>query len=276
MPRCRPTTRPGPPNQVTTRSMWRSVRSGDRFLAGFQYVALPRKNFVNRANRSAPWSRKCSVIGTTDRGEPSGNHISRKRLRSGQAAGVRSSSPTGKQAPAGRNRPRPEPSGRGLHGSPGDVGRCWPSGTPGPRLVKAMARNGQLHRLVIGTEGGSGTLAMTDARRNLLILGPPRSDKTAGVLTLSILAHPGPGRVDVDQGRCAAGHGAWCELASAGSGTTAQTAVRPRRGASELRWSPIPPSAKWSSAIALGKAMADVSEQAAAARTRPTSAPRPG
>ena len=33
-----------------------------------QYVGLPGKNIANPANRSASRSRKCSVIGTTDRG----------------------------------------------------------------------------------------------------------------------------------------------------------------------------------------------------------------
>ena len=40
--------------------------------------------------------------------------------------------------------------------------------------------------------GGNGNLCLTHARRNLLILGPPRSEKTAGVLTPAILCHPGP------------------------------------------------------------------------------------
>jgi hypothetical protein len=60
---------------------------------------------------------------------------------------------------------------------------CWPA------HVRAMGQNSQLHRLVIGT-GGNGNLYLTHARRNLLILGPPRSQKTAGVL---IPSAPRPG-----------------------------------------------------------------------------------
>ena len=147
----------------------------------------------------------------------------------------------------------------GASWQPGDVGEmlarwdCW------PHLVEAMARNGQLHRLVIGTEGANGALAMTEARRNLLILGPPRSDKTAGVLTLSILAHPGPvvstsTKADVLRATALVRSrlGRVWHYSPDGSETPP--------GASELRWSPIPPSGRWATAIALGKAMADVAD----------------
>jgi hypothetical protein len=122
-----------------------------------------------------------------------------------------------------------------------------------------MGQTGQLHRLVIGT-GGNGNLYLTHARRNLLILGPPRSEKTAGVLTPAILSHPGPvvstsTKADVLRatGLVRARLGRVWHYSPDGAETPP--------GAIELRWSPIPPSVRWSSAIALGKAMADISEQ---------------
>jgi type IV secretion system protein VirD4 len=128
-----------------------------------------------------------------------------------------------------------------------------------PAHVRAMGHNGQLHRLVIGT-GGNGNLYLTHPRRNLLILGPPRSEKTAGVLTPAILGHPGPvvstsTKADVLRatGLVRARLGRVWHYGPDGSETPP--------GCVELRWSPIPPSAKWSAAIALGKAMADISEQ---------------
>jgi len=85
--------------------------------------------------------------------------------------------------------------GRGRSAAPqspqGDIGHMLSQRDSWPGLVRAMGQNPQLHRLVIGTTG-DGNLYMTHPRRNLLILGPPRSEKTAGVLTPAILAHPGP------------------------------------------------------------------------------------
>jgi type IV secretion system protein VirD4 len=128
-----------------------------------------------------------------------------------------------------------------------------------PACMQLMAQNSQLHRLVIGTLG-DGNLYMTQPRRNLLILGPPRSEKTAGVLTPAILSHPGPvvstsTKADVLRatGLVRARLGRVWHYGPDGGETPP--------GCLELRWSPIPPSAKWSSAIALGKAMADISEQ---------------
>jgi len=54
-----------------------------------------------------------------------------------------------------------------------------------------MSQQGNLHKLVIGA-AANGNLITTEPRRNLLILGPPRSAKTAGVLIPAILSHPGP------------------------------------------------------------------------------------
>ena len=134
----------------------------------------------------------------------------------------------------------------------------------GPERQLAVSRKGhgpdqRLHRLVMGTSG-NGNFTLTHARRNLLILGPPRSEKTAGVLTPTVLSHPGPvvstsTKADVLRatGLVRARLGRVWHYSPDGGETPP--------GAMELRWSPIPPSAKWSSAIALGKAMADISEQ---------------
>jgi len=153
--------------------------------------------------------------------------------------------------------------GRGRSAAPqspqGDIGHMLSQRDSWPGLVRAMGQNSQLHRLVIGT-AGDGNLYMTHPRRNLLILGPPRSEKTAGVLTPAILAHPGPvvstsTKADVLRatGLVRARLGRVWHYGPDGSETPP--------GCVELRWSPIPASAKWSSAITLGKAMADISEQ---------------
>ena len=130
---------------------------------------------------------------------------------------------------------------------------------PWPACVRMMGQNSQQHRLVIGTLGDGGLYA-THPRRNLLILGPPRSEKTAGVLIPAILAHPGPvvstsTKADVLRatGLVRARLGRVWHYGPDGGETPP--------GCAELRWSPIPPSVRWSAAIALGKAMADISEQ---------------
>ena len=130
---------------------------------------------------------------------------------------------------------------------------CWPA------HVSAMGQTSQLHRSVIGT-GRNGNFRLTHARRNLLILGPPRSGKTAGVLTPAILSHPGPvvstsTKADMlrAMGLARARLGRVWHCSPDGSETPP--------GCIELRWSPIPASVRWSSAIALGKAMPGISEQ---------------
>jgi type IV secretion system protein VirD4 len=153
--------------------------------------------------------------------------------------------------------------GRGRNAAPqgpqGDIGYLLTQRDSWPAQVRAMGQTSQLHRLVIGT-GGNGNFYTTHARRNLLILGPPRSEKTAGVLTPAILSHPGPvvstsTKADVLRatGLVRARLGRVWHYSPDGAETPP--------GCVELRWSPIPPSARWSSAIALGKAMADISEQ---------------
>lgn len=139
-----------------------------------------------------------------------------------------------------------------------DIGHMITRWDPWPGHIRAMGEQGQLHRLVIGA-GQNGNLILTEPRRNLLILGPPRSEKTAGVLTPAILSHPGPvvstsTKADVLRatGLVRARLGRVWHYAPDGSETPP--------GCAELRWSPIPPSARWSAAIAIGKAMADIAE----------------
>ena len=127
-----------------------------------------------------------------------------------------------------------------------------------PSLVSNMARRDMLHRLVIGTNG-KGDLLITEPRRNVLILGPPRKDKTTGVLIPTILSHPGPVvtasiKDDVLRatGLARARLGRVWHYGPDGSPTP--------RGCSELRWSPIAASKSWVSAVGLGESMANVAE----------------
>jgi type IV secretion system protein VirD4 len=146
-----------------------------------------------------------------------------------------------------------------FQGATGSIGYMVAQRDSWPACMRMMTQNSQLHRLVIGTPG-DGNLYMTHSRRNLLVLGPPRSEKTAGVLIPAILGHPGPvvstsTKADVLRatGLVRARLGRVWHYSPDGGETPP--------GCVELRWSPIPPSARWASAIALGKAMADISEQ---------------
>ena len=141
----------------------------------------------------------------------------------------------------------------------GDVGRMHAQLDPWPSLVKAMGEDAMLHRLVMGSGGANGNLATTASRRNLLVLGPPRSAKTVGVLVPSILSHPGPvvstsTKDDVFRATAIvrARMGRLWHYNPDGGETLP--------GCIPLRWSPIPASKDWSTAISLGKAMADVAE----------------
>ena len=132
---------------------------------------------------------------------------------------------------------------------------------PYPSHIRGMSQENTRNKLVAGTNG-HGDLLLTDARRNLLILGPPRSEKTAGVLMPAILSHPGPvvstsTKNDVLRatGLVRGRLGRVWHYSPDGSPTPP--------GCTELRWSPIPASLTWSSAIALGKAMADIADTGA-------------
>ena len=98
-----------------------------------------------------------------------------------------------------------------------------------PSLVENMARPDMLHRLVLGRDD-KGELLITEPRRNVLILGPPRSQKTAGVLTPAILAHPGPVVTARPETTCF-GRLVSCGLGWVVSGITARTARRCHRDA---------------------------------------------
>jgi type IV secretion system protein VirD4 len=115
------------------------------------------------------------------------------------------------------------------------------------------------HKMVMGTDG-HGDFIYTAERRNLLMLGPPRSDKTAGVLVPLIISAPGPvvstsTKDDVLRatGLARARLGVIWHYGPDGS------AAPP--GAKPLRWSPIPPSRDWAVAQGLAKAIADSSRK---------------
>ena len=115
------------------------------------------------------------------------------------------------------------------------------------------------HQLIMGSMGASGDFAATRPRRNMLVLGPPRSDKTVGVLIPSILGHPGRSsplrpRMTFSGPRQLFG------LAWGASGITTPMVGETLPGCIPLRWSPIRPSKDWSMAVMLGKSMADVAE----------------
>ena len=59
-------------------------------------------------------------------------------------------------------------------------------------LIRTRSRTETLHRLIIGMTGASGYFTQTEARWNLLVLGPPRSSKTVGVPCPCDLRTPGP------------------------------------------------------------------------------------
>src|SRR5215468_3806775 len=56
----------------------------------------------------------------------------------------------------------------------GDIGALLSQRDPWPDLLRAMGEGDTKHRLFIGTNGAAGGIWTTEARRNLLILGPPR------------------------------------------------------------------------------------------------------
>jgi hypothetical protein len=130
---------------------------------------------------------------------------------------------------------------------------------PYPWLLSIHARYRHMHqKLFMGTDGRD--FIYTDDRRNLLMLGPPRSDKTAGVLVPLIISAPGPvvSTSTKDDVLRATG------LARARLGTVwhfgpAGGPAPP--GTVPLRWSPIPPSRDWARAQGLGKAIAESSRK---------------
>jgi type IV secretion system protein VirD4 len=154
--------------------------------------------------------------------------------------------------------------GRGVQGQQAQQLQIVPSlamePDPYPWLLSTHAGDrGRLHRLLMGTNG-RGDFIYTDERRNLLMLGPPRSDKTAGVLVPLILTAPGPvvSTSTKDDVLRATG------LARARLGTIwhyGPDGSPPPPGTKPLRWSPIPPSRDWSTAQGLAKAISDSSRK---------------
>jgi type IV secretion system protein VirD4 len=131
---------------------------------------------------------------------------------------------------------------------------------PYPWLLSMHGEYRDMHqKLVMGTDG-RGDFVYTEARRNLLMLGPPRSDKTAGVLVPLIISAPGPvvSTSTKDDVLRATG------LARARLGTVwhfgpAGGAAPP--GTRPLHWSPIPPSRDWGRAQGLAKAIVESSSK---------------
>jgi type IV secretory pathway TraG/TraD family ATPase VirD4 len=90
--------------------------------------------------------------------------------------------------------------------------------------------------------------------RAVLLLGPPRSGKTSGVIIPALLAHTGPAvatstKPDVARatGRLRARFGrVWVFDPTGASGTS---------GAEQLRWSPVRASVRWDGALLMARAM---------------------
>lgn len=129
---------------------------------------------------------------------------------------------------------------------------------PYPSLLSISAGHQNLHhKMVMGTDG-RGNFIYTDERRNLLMLGPARSDKTAGVLVPLILTAPGPVVSTSTKDHVLRATG----LARARLGTVWHYGLDgspPPPGTKPLRWSPIPPSRDWARAQELAKAIIDSS-----------------
>jgi len=108
-------------------------------------------------------------------------------------------------------------------------------------------------RLHVGA-ASQGRWQMTAPRRNLLVLGPPRSDKTSAIVIPAILSAPGPTvvvstRKDVFRSTALVRSrlGRVWHYSPDGSPTPP--------GALELRWSPITGSRDWSTAVEMAEAM---------------------
>jgi type IV secretion system protein VirD4 len=140
----------------------------------------------------------------------------------------------------------------------------------GPRAAKAWAGTWiarQSDALQIVREGSLedgggvylGVMANGDwqharAERAVLLLGPPRSGKTSGVIVPGVLSHPGPAVVTSTKP----------DVARATSGGRSRfgrvwvfnpTGANRGAGGEELRWSPVPASASWDGAMLMARAM---------------------
>ena len=102
-----------------------------------------------------------------------------------------------------------------------------------------------------------GEFRFARAERALLLLGPPRSGKTSGVIIPAVLCHDGPvvstsTRPDVWRAtrRVRSADGRVWLFDPTGSGTP-----RGRDIGEELRWSPVLPSKSWDGALLIARAM---------------------
>lgn len=96
----------------------------------------------------------------------------------------------------------------------------------------------------------------------VLVLGPPRSGKTSGIIIPAIIAHPGPAiststKGDVFQATCDARSGLGCLWWFDPSGDTPAP-----EGCVSLSWSPVTAALKWDGALLMATAMATASPQA--------------
>jgi type IV secretion system protein VirD4 len=103
--------------------------------------------------------------------------------------------------------------------------------------------------------GEDGQWKFARPERAVLLLGPPRSGKTSGVIIPAVLAHAGPAIVTStkpDVARATA-------LARARDGRVwmfdPTGASRPAAGLEELRWSPVTSALTWDGAVVIARAM---------------------
>jgi type IV secretion system protein VirD4 len=115
-------------------------------------------------------------------------------------------------------------------------------------------------RIVVGSDRRG--LVVADSQQAVLVLGPPRSGKTSGLVIPNVLAAWGPvlstsTKVDVLSATLAArSQRGRCWLYDP-TGT-----VAPPPGVTELRWSPVSGSAHWDGALLLARAIVGASRPA--------------
>ena len=142
--------------------------------------------------------------------------------------------------------------------------------TRGPKAAKAWVTTGIARaedplgvvREIARQDGGGVYLGLADdgdwqharSERAVLLLGPPRSGKTSGVIIPALLSHTGPvvctsTKPDVaratKRARSTLGRVWVFDPTGANRGA----------GAEQLRWSPVVPSARWDSAMLMARAM---------------------
>ena len=126
-----------------------------------------------------------------------------------------------------------------------------PSGDPLQTLRAAASGRGGGVYLGVSARGES---RYARSERAVLLLGPPRSGKTSGVIIPALLSHTGPAvststKPDV-----------WRATSQVRSGDGRVWVFDPtgsaaRAGGEELRWSPVLPSRSWDGALLIGRAM---------------------